>query len=238
MMLSFFFLMNLVLSSVVLNYAKVKSMFRNRTLENARQNLKKAFEVLDHRKTGRIRRRSIEALFRILNEDFPEFRYLSPEDEKLFFAILDKGGQSTITEAEFLDLANVLGLYFVKKSQYATFVERCFPTFFQSDGYQRFCRTIQSPQFESTIDVILVMNALVIGIQSYPELSGKAVSINPNVWDGVVDTLSEYAETVFTVLYIVEVCMKLIVLGWRNYFASRKNLFDFTITVLAVVSTL
>lgn len=47
----------------------------------------------------------------------------------------------------------------------------------------------------------------------------------------------ELVETLFTVIYALEVIVKIIVLGWRKYIEATKNVFDFTITILAVVST-
>jgi len=38
-------------------------------------------------------------------------------------------------------------------------------------------------------------------------------------------------------IYALEVIIKVMVLGWRKYAESTKNMFDFTITFLAVVST-
>lgn len=45
-------------------------------------------------------------------------------------------------------------------------------------------------------------------------------------------------ETVFTVVYGVEATCKISVYGWRTYCGKIKNVFDFTITILAIVSTI
>ena len=93
-----------------------------------------------------------------------------------------------------MDFGNVLLLEFTKTSEYATFVESRFPKLFASSAYQRFCRVVKSPQFEAAIDFILLLNAVVVGIQSYPELSGAQVDINEMYWDGSIDTIWELVE--------------------------------------------
>jgi two pore calcium channel protein len=140
-------------------------------------------------KTKRIDRNTVMQLFQVLNEYFPEIRTLSDDDKKLLFAILDKDGSSTISEEEFMDFASVMMIEFVKSSVYTTFVEMRFPEFYVSQVWQRFCRVVKSNYFEYTIDIVLVLNAAVVSVQSYPELSGDEVHLDPKYWDGNIDTI-------------------------------------------------
>jgi len=48
----------------------------------------------------------------------------------------------------------------------------------------------------------------------------------------------EKAETFFTVIYCFEMALKLLVLGWRRYTQANRNIFDGTITILALTSTI
>lgn len=91
--------------------------------------------------------------------------------------------------------------------------------------------------FETLIDVLLVLNAVVIAIQSYPELAGDYVEFDPKSYNGRVDTGWEYVETIFTVIYALEALSKVMVLGWKRYTQSPKNLFDFGVTVSAVLAS-
>lgn len=93
-----------------------------------------------------------------------------------------------------MDFGNVLLLEFTRTSDYTTFVETRLPKLFASPTYQRFCKMVKSTQFEFLIDFILVLNAVVVGIQSYPELSGADVEINEKYWDGSIDTVWELME--------------------------------------------
>lgn len=86
--------------------------------------------------------------------------------------------------------------------------------------------------------MLLILNAIVIGIQSYPELAGEYVEINPKSYNGKIDTGWELVETMFTVIYLLEFLSKVMVLGWKRYSESPKNLFDGFITWMAVWATL
>jgi hypothetical protein len=184
MIISFFFLMNVILASVVSEYDAAVESRQKEYKDMAHKNLKQAFGFLDSENTGRIDRDTVMALFLLLNEDFPEFRSLSEEDTKLLFAVLDKDGSSTITEDEFMDFGNVLLLEFVKTSDYASVIETHFPKIYSAQWYKSFAAMIKSENFELFIDALLVANAIVIAIQTYPELSGtQTVHIDPKYWD-------------------------------------------------------
>lgn len=238
MILSFFFLMNVILSSVVGEYETAIETRMKERINLTERNLKEAFRLMDPTNSGRIDRDIVMALFFILNEDFPEIRRLSDDDTKLLFAILDKDGSSTITEEEFMDFGNVILLEFVRTDVYATVVETYFPSIQRSRWYQRLEKAVKSDEFELAIDGILMVNAVVIAIQSYPELSNTSVAIDPKYWDGSIDTVWELVETIFTGIYAVEAVVKIVVLSWRRYVESQRNVFDFTITVLAVISSI
>jgi two pore calcium channel protein len=237
MIISFFFLMNLILATVVNAYDAAIEERKKSRKDLAYRNLTKAFHLMDPHRTGRIDRDTIMAVFFILNADFPEFRTLSGEETKLLFGFLDRDGTSTITLDEFQDFGSVLLLDFAKASEYATFVETHFPQLYKSPGYQMFCDGVRSKYFEYAVDIILVLNAVVIGIQSYPELSGQPIEMDPHFSDGYIDTVWELIETLFTIIYAVEVFIKVMVDGWRTYRESPRNMFDFVVTLLAIVAT-
>ena len=192
---------------------------------------------MDEDKSGRIDRETIMALFLILNQDFPEIRTLSNEETMILFGFLDQDGSSTITLDEFLEFGNVLLLEFIKASDYTTYVEQNYPDLFKSRPYQAFSSIVRSEGFEYAIDVLLVLNAIVIGIQSYPELSGQPVALDSHYSDGHIDTIWEMMESIFTMIYVVEVLVKVTVHGWREYRESARNMFDCFITVLALLAT-
>jgi two pore calcium channel protein len=177
------------------------------------------------------------AVMMILNQDVPEIQRLSKDERGILFAFLDKDGSSSINLNEFLDFGQILLLQLTKVSDYATFVEEKFPHVHQSKWFQSLCKTVRSTCFEYFIDFILLLNAVIIAVQDYPLLAGNDVTDDPHYDDGYIDTIWELMETIFTFLYLVEAILKITVEGWKKYSESMRNMFDFFITLLAVLAT-
>lgn len=174
MAITFFFLMNLILAVIVNQYNEAATMRSRRRRQYSKDCLTKAYRLLDPQEQGWIDRDTATELFCILNEDFPEFRHISEEQGSILFGLLAQSHPSKISENEFMELPHVLLLEFVRESDYATWVERCYPEFFRSTNYHSFCSLVKSDRFEYAIDFILLMNAIAAAIESYPELSGAA----------------------------------------------------------------
>jgi Ion transport protein len=201
MILSFFFLMNVILATVCNEYDTSVVEHRVESAKTSSENLRMAFSLLMRQekesinsdslmeKSDSIERETVLDLLSILNNDFPEFRRLSRDETHILFAILDRDGTSHISEHEFMNFGNVLMLELCKTSDYASSVEIYFPTLFHSRCWQQFRRFIMAPYFEYIIDVILVLNAIVVGIQSWPLLSDQNVVLDSKLLDGSVDTI-------------------------------------------------
>lgn len=198
MILTFFFLTNVILAMVVNEYDSALDKHRIEHASQANRNLRQAYRLLSamYRENNTslspdkdmIDRRTVMDLFTILNLDFPEFRTIREDDTKLLFGVLDRDGSSKISEEEFMDFGNVLLLEFVNTDDYKSFIERRHPVVFRSRFWQNFCSAVNSGYFESAIDVVLVLNAVVVAIQSYPELSDQVVTLENRYWDGSIDT--------------------------------------------------
>ena len=65
-------------------------------------------------------------------------------------------------------------------------------------------------------------------------MQGEDASLDPHKNDGIIDSFDEGLEAVFSMIYIVEAMLKILVLGRKKYFESPRNTFDFFITVMAV----
>ena len=68
-------------------------------------------------------------------------------------------------------------------------------------------------------------------------LSGQDVTRDPHYSDGYIDTIWELMETIFTVVYVLEAILKITVEGWKRYSESPRNMFDFSITLMAVLAS-
>lgn len=193
--------------------------------------------MLDSENRNAVSRESIMAVMLILNQDIPEIQRLSEVERGIIFAFLDKDGSSTISRDEFLDFGKILLLKLTKQSDYATFVEQEFPNVHHSHWFQSLCTVVRSDSFEYFLDIVLVFNAAIIAVQDYPLLVGKDVTADPHFKDGYIDTIWELMETIFTVIYVFEVVLKVLVDGWKRYSESMRNMFDLFITLLAVLAS-
>ena len=107
----------------------------------------------------------------------------------------------------------------------------------ENESYRRFQQFILSKVFENIIDIVILLNTVVVVIQSYPELSGEGMEENPKFYDNIVDVYWEYVEAAFTVIYALEMIVKIVVLGWKKYTSMARNIFDGFITILAILAT-
>lgn len=105
---------------------------------------------------------------------------------------------------------------------------------YQSRWFARVTKVVQSKRFDSTIDVILVANAITILVQDYSLLAGYD-SESENT--GTLNTNWEKLETLFTTLYVWEAILKVTVNGWKKYSESPRNVFDFCITCLTILAS-
>mmetsp|Transcript_12926 Transcript_12926/g.30210 ORF Transcript_12926/g.30210 Transcript_12926/m.30210 type:complete len:840 (+) Transcript_12926:141-2660(+) len=237
MSISFFYLMNLILA-VSFN-AYDNSIADRRVSRNklATDLLTEAYRLLDPNNTNEVSRETIMAVMLILNQDVPEIDNLSKDEKGIIFGFLDMDGSSFISKDEFLRFGTILLLRLTKKSDYVTFIQRHFPLVYESSWYQALAKYVTSPAFENVVDVVLILNAVVVAIQDYPMLSGQDVTGNLHYKDGSIDTAWESIEAIFTVLYVLEASLKILINGWKQYSESMRNLFDFGVTVLALLAT-
>lgn len=76
MVINFFFMMNVVLASVVNAYDNDLEERKAKLARVTARNLNNAFDLLDSDKTGKIDRHTVMGVFYILNVDFPEIKYV------------------------------------------------------------------------------------------------------------------------------------------------------------------
>ncbi|CAE7174101.1 Scn1a [Symbiodinium pilosum] len=89
----------------------------------------------------------------------------------------------------------------------------------------RLClRIVSSRWFDYAIGCVILFNSLLVGIEVQLSLVGQDVD-----WMQPLDTG-------FIALYFIELCMRLIGMGWRQCFCDGWFLLDFTLVVLGIVT--
>jgi Ion transport protein len=237
MVVTFFFLMNIILASVVNAYDNELESRREIQSRLMHEKLSTAFDLMDPNETGRVHHDCIMELFSTLHHNFNDFRKISCEEASIMFNILDKDELNSLSRDQFMNIGHVLLLELIHNSDRKPYLQVQFPALFESSPFQAFRTFIDSSTFESSIDVILVINAFLVLIQSYPMLIGKSIDLSTVNDESKNVALWEGMESVFACIYVLEIASKILVNGWHNFAESNRNIFDAIITVLAVLAT-
>ena len=85
--------------------------------------------------------------------------------------------------------------------------------------------------FEWIIDGLLMLNAILVALESSKPLGFKGLDYGDN-------TFTNYIEQLFSLLFVVEVIVKVFVNSWPGYWKKASNKFDFLVTVATVLASL
>ena len=85
-------------------------------------------------------------------------------------------------------------------------------------------RLVDSDAFQNTIVAVIIVNAITIGVQTYPI-------------PGWLNTLVEWADRVFLGVFVVELALRFAADGFRptRFFRSGWNIFDFLVVAVAFI---
>ena len=102
-------------------------------------------------------------------------------------------------------------------------------TFDSDDKYYKNCLTricfhvVNSPIFNGFIILIILLNTIVLSMDQYPEIEGP------------ISELFHTANIIFTIIFTIEVVLKVIGLGVRGYCGDNFNIFDAFIVVISII---
>jgi len=240
LLVGLFFLQNLLLAQVFSSYQDEKQELLKQERRHRETLLVEAFHLLtgdqnvpeDERYlTPEI----VRALIDKLNQTHKNVRHITREQAQLIFAILDQSGDEQVDLEEFGSFVDVLRLRF-ERTDRPSFVELWFPETYSSDWFQSLKNMVQDKKFEWFIDFCLVLNGALVVSQTFRELTGRADVEDAEVGNGKLDTWGEAGETLFAVIYTVEMILKLWTMGFRRYCHEYKNLFDGVVTLMGIVA--
>jgi len=85
---------------------------------------------------------------------------------------------------------------------------------------------VNSPMFNAFIMSIILLNTVVLSLDQYPEMEGE------------ITVILHYANLSFTVIFTLEVVLKLAGLGMKEYVRDKFNLFDAVIVIVSILETM
>ncbi|GAQ77572.1 calcium channel-related [Klebsormidium nitens] len=186
--------------------------------------LQAAFQTLDERKRGYLDSHQISKLLIALNQ-YRNFPHFDEADIEHIFLALDDSGDNRITEEEFLDMCVAVRLRFVPLDE-PTLLEVFFPDVFTSARYDAFKDFVRSRAFQHIVHAVLVLQALVIMIESAADVTG----------DQRLQAQWLRIEMGFGLLYLAEMLAKIMAEGARHYWRTAANKFDCLVTLGIVVT--
>ncbi|EQC25885.1 hypothetical protein, variant [Saprolegnia diclina VS20] len=164
-------------------------------------------------------------LFETLNH-YKNIPYLKHDKMKTLFATLDIAQDDQLSWPEFARLCSVFHTALATRTLPPPELQRYCPRLYYSAPFQKLARLVCDARLDTFVDTLLVINAVVIVLESFPVLNGDAtVPIETEFcfWERV--------EGVFSLVYVVEMIVKVLVYGRATYWASLKHRFDAILTI-------
>ncbi|KAF0709368.1 Aste57867_5958 [Aphanomyces stellatus] len=254
-----FFLINLVLAQIFSNFQSI-STAQAATADAARRALlQQAFQVLvgvQHAiKKQSIAHRSPATVLAICNSTeavdtdhddtadtdhvawieielavllFEELNYLNVTSTNMthrdlleLFQRLDSDSTGRLGLANFLDICDAMGNFNKSYKKPLSEVERWLPSVARQQWYMRLCMFVEHKRFDGFVDTTLAAN-------------GVAVVIEMALASGNTESSDSWAavHTGFSCIYLVEMLLKVLVFGIRDYLHLFRNRFDAVITII------
>ncbi|CAK0808833.1 unnamed protein product [Prorocentrum cordatum] len=244
-----FLLLNLVLDTLVSAYKDFTEALGEELIDQKKNGVKGAYTTLAKaiRDEGVSKRELDETqipedvfidLIHQLGRS-PMMRTLKDAEAEVVFKAVDKDNSKLIDKLEFEKIALVLEYDFwitPMKSPLAQYIENHYmgawpPAWAGAPRWVRvflwFRRHYKDGNFNWFMNYVLLVNLTLVVCESIYEYNG---------WDepGYMENL----ELTFSLVYVVEVALHLVVISWDEYISFRSNQFDFFVTWLLLCSSI
>ncbi|XP_077428145.1 two pore segment channel 3 isoform X2 [Vanacampus margaritifer] len=214
-----FIFMSVFLAVVFNNYKKYLKEEVRQLVRAKRHKMARAFAVLQERPEDggepAVSRASWNRLVRLVQPD------ISHAHTQLLWSVSDERNRGAIDKMAFVQLADLLNIQVMTLKSRPHPLGRLCPAFYRSAPSRLLCRWVQHRAFAVAYDIIIVINAVFIGLDEDRPAIGN----------------SEWA---FLALYLLEILLKLYVIEPRGFFAAHNfwNWFDTVIVVCALIATI
>ncbi|XP_074485890.1 two pore segment channel 3 [Sebastes fasciatus] len=211
--------MSVFLAVVYNNYKKYLKEEVRQLVRAKRHKMVRAFTVLQEQREGGgepvVTQANWNQIVRLVQPD------ISNAHRELLWSVSDDNNQGCIGKVAFVQLADLLNIEVITLKSRPHPLNSVCPSFYQSAPSLLLCRLIQHRAFAITYDLIILVNAVFIGLDE----------ANPMIAN---------SEWVFLVLYMLEILLKLYVFEPRAFFSKHSywNWFDTIIVISALIATI
>ncbi|XP_026158772.1 two pore segment channel 3 isoform X2 [Mastacembelus armatus] len=211
--------MSAFLAVVFNNYKKYLKEEVRQLVRAKRHKMVRAFAVLQERREEGgelvVTQANWNQLVRLVQPD------ISNAHRELLWSVCDDKNQGFIGKLAFVQLADLLNIEVITLKSRPHPLQSICPTLYLSAPSRLLCRLVQHRGFTIMYDVIILANAVFIGLDEE----------NPMISN---------SEWVFLFLYLLEILLKLYVFEPRSFFSKHSfwNWFDTIIVVSALIATI
>lgn len=224
-----FLLFNVLLAVVYNAYTNYIESLVLQKLRNRLCSIGIAFDVLSGPNCdGPVYLPDIKLLFRELRKN-RRHAHFDEDVVEMVFTALDDNSDKVLSRQEFLDIVEVLQLKFVIESESISPVEAYFPNFYETTWWQNTVRFVKSDAFVYVINIVMILNVLVVGIETTLDLRDKDTPTSVLIFS--------LLECTFSIVYIMEMVLKISTMGFDAYWRDLGNRFDFWVTWLLLFAS-
>ncbi|XP_077935731.1 two pore segment channel 3 isoform X2 [Gasterosteus aculeatus] len=211
--------MSVFLAVVYNNYKKYLKEEVRQLVRTKRHKMARAFAVLQEPKAAGgepvVSQANWNQIVRLVQPG------ISNAHRELLWSVGDDDNQGCVGKLAFVQLADLLNIEVITLKSRPHPLQSAFPAFYLSAPSRLVCRLVQHRAFVVAYDLIILVNAVFIGLDEE----------NPLIAN------SEWA---FLALYLLEILLKLYVFEPRSFFSRHNfwNWFDTIIVVSALIATI
>lgn len=190
------------------------------------QHLMIAFQLLDEEGSGSLGYDILGSLLEQLEDHGWEFTAA----KDFIIAAMDKDRSRGVEKKEFLYFMEALHVRKRRKFTGSRLQKSC-PELWERLELSRVLEIMLGPKFQALIDASLCINVVINVVQTWPAMTGEAtgVGITEGWWAHITDEF-------FTSVYLIEIVLKIVLMGFRRFWSSLENRFDAVATLGAVVA--
>lgn len=216
--MGFFVGLQMVTSVVYSGYIRQRDANEKRADELSKRLLGDAFDVLDTERRGWLDDGQLGALLTALS-DVGGYAMHGADRQTLLFAVLDSHGTGKVDKVEFLDFVGLLHMNL--EPLCSPWLQRHAPNCWDAFHGSQLRDWVTSRWGDLVVDTMLCISVLSTLVQSWPLLAGHAgeAELHQTTWE-------DSADVFFTVFFLLEMLVKLILLGGTRYWREATNQYD------------
>lgn len=171
----------------------------------------------------------VTLMFKELRKNKTHARFEDVSVNNIFNA-LDDDNDNILSCDEFADIVDIMQLKFIEDLQEPSPVSVHFPTFYSTGLWQSISNFVQSHNFNYVIGAFMIFNIIVVFIETTMDLRDNDTAASVIIFSWI--------ECAFSIIYVMEMILKILVCGIRKYWNDMGNRFDFYVTWLLLFASI